>query len=274
MAKVPLPFAFGTENPFEFAHSIGSAQTGEREGTPRDAQRNAERGFIGTVAGDVADHDVHRPVRGLDEIVEIAAEQRVLPTRDIPRDDLDAGVVQQQWGRREAALEAGVLPCPELAGVQLDGGELRSFPLDRVQHRAPQHLRFDPALDQVVLSARSDRRHAEVLVVQPREHHDRQVWVGGLDAFEGGDAVGVGQVEIQQHAVRPGQHQLAFGVCHRLCPDAVDVGGGVSDEFLDQDRVAPVVLHQQDGQPLLSLGANRSGVRHRRQLGIDGRAHG
>ena len=108
-----LACAFGFQDPLELPHPVGATQAGERERTPGDAQRDAERGLVGTVAGDVADHDVHRPVRRLHEVVEVTAEQRVLPAGHVPRDDFDAGVVEQQRRRRQAALEAGVLHARE-----------------------------------------------------------------------------------------------------------------------------------------------------------------
>ena len=42
-----------------------------------------------------------------------------------------------------------------------------------------------------------------MLVVQPGEHDDRDGGVALGDAVERGDAVGVGQIQVQQHAVRP-----------------------------------------------------------------------
>ena len=178
-----LAGAFGAQDPLELAHPVGAAQAGEGQRAPGDAQRDTERGLVGTVAGDVADHDVHGPVRRLDEVVEVAAEQRVLPARPVPRDDLDARVVEQQRRGQQPALEPGVLLRAKLAGVQLDGGELGALALDRVEHRAPQHLGFDPALDQVVLRAGGDRRDAEVLVGQPGQHHDRHAGVALADAL-------------------------------------------------------------------------------------------
>ena len=99
VAKMPLPARSVAQDPLELAHPVGATQTGERQRAPGDAQRHAERRLVGAVARDVADHHVHRPVRGLHEVVEIAAEQRILPAGHVPRDDFDAGVVQQQRGR-------------------------------------------------------------------------------------------------------------------------------------------------------------------------------
>ena len=84
-----------------------------------------------------------------------------------------------------------------------------------------------------------------------------------LDAFERGDPVGVGQVEIQQHAVGAGERQFAFGIGDRLCPCAGDVGGRVGDELFDQQRVAAVVLYEQHRQPTAARRADRRRVRRR-----------
>ena len=118
----------------------------------------------------------------------------------------------------QPAFEPGVLHGAQLAGVQLDRGELGALALDRVQHRALQHLGFDAPLDQVVLRSGGHRRHPEVLVGQSGQHDDRHVGVALRDAVERLDPVGVGKVEVQQHAVRPGGGQLALGVRHRLRP--------------------------------------------------------
>ena len=132
---------------------------------------------------------------------------------------------------------------------------LGALPLDRVEQRAPQHFGFDPTLDQVVLRAGGHRRHPEVLVVQPREHHDRDAGGALPDALQCVDPVGVGEVQIQQHTVRLGQHQLTLGVGHRLRPRTADVGGSVGNELFDQHRVCPVVFYKKDRQPALGLSA-------------------
>jgi hypothetical protein len=62
-----------------------------------------------------------------------------------------------------------------------------------------------------------------------------------------GQAVRVGKVEIQQHAVELGAG-AADGVGERLCAHDVDVGARDGEQLLDQDRVAVVVLDEQDVQ--------------------------
>ena len=152
--------------------------------------------------------------------------------------------------------------------------QLGSLSLDRVEHRAPQHFGFDSTLDQVVLRSGGNRRHPEVLVVEPGEDDDRSVGVGLLDAFQSGDPVGVWQVEVQQHAVRVSEPQFAFCIRNRLCPCAVDLGRGVGDQFFHQQRVGAVIFYKQHRQPTAGYCADRCGVRCRHNLSLRWRAHG
>lgn len=227
------------------------------------------------VPGDIADQHVHHPIRCLDHVVEVTAQQRVLAAGPVPGDDVHARVVQQQRGGQQPAFQQRVLPRPQLGGVQVGGDQLGAFALDRIQQCAAQHLRLHPALDQVVLGAGGHRGGPEVLVVQPGQHHDRDGGVELGDAVQRVDPAGVGQVQIQQHAIGPGGFQLAFGVRHRLRPHHPDVGDRVGDEFLHQHRVAAVVLDQQHRQRLQRLplrGRRDRGLRWYQFPAICGRA--
>ena len=55
-----------------------------------------QRRLVRTVASHVADHDVDRAIRGLHEIVEVAAEEGMLTAGPVLRDDVDTRRVQQQ----------------------------------------------------------------------------------------------------------------------------------------------------------------------------------
>ncbi len=171
-----------------------SARKAIRSAAPRAASSRP-------VPGDVADQDVHDPVGRLHDVVEVSAQQRVLAARPVAGDDVDARVVEQQRRGQQAAFQQRVLAGPQLARVQVGGDELGALALDRVQQRAPQHFGFDAPLDQVVLRARRDRGSPEVLVVQPGQHDDRDGGVAFGDAVERVDPVGVGQVQVQQHAI-------------------------------------------------------------------------
>ena len=68
------------------------------------------------------------------------------------------------------------------------------------------------------------------------------------DAVEGGNPVGVGQIQIEQHAVGSACGQFPLGVGNRRRPGELDVDAGVGDQFFDQQRVGSVVLHQEHRQ--------------------------
>ena len=96
--------------------------------------------------------------------------------------------------------------------MQVHRRELGPLALDGVDDGPPQHLGVDTTLDQVVLGTRCDRRDSEVLVVQPGEHDDRDGGTEFAQAVQGVDPVRVGQVQVEQYAVRPGICQIAFGI--------------------------------------------------------------
>ena len=73
--------------------------------------------------------------------------------------------------------------------------------LDGVADRAGEALAVDLALDQVVLRAGGDGLDAAALVVEPGEDEHGEVDAIGLELVQRGQAVRVGQVEVQQHAV-------------------------------------------------------------------------
>ncbi len=128
--------------------------------------------------------------------------------------------------------------------MQVGGNQLGAFALDRVQQRAPQHFRFDTALDEVVLGTGRNRGSPEVLVVQPGQH---DYWNGGIafgDAVQSVHSAGVGQVQVQQHAIGPGGGQLALRVCHRLRPHHPDISDSIGDQVFHEHRIGTVVLDQ------------------------------
>lgn len=61
----------------------------------------------------------------------------------------------------------------------------------------------------------------------------------------------VGQVEVQQDAIHLPHTQFGAGLGERLVPDEGVGQGCVGEQFLDEERVAAVVLHQQDAVVLL-----------------------
>ena len=125
----------------------------EHERAPGDPQADAERGGVGPVAGDVADHGVDGAVGHLHRVVEVAAQQRAPAARAVVRGQLQRGIADQR-GRQQAALEAGVLLGVQACDLELLARLVRAPALDRVADRARQSLPVDLALDQVVLRAR------------------------------------------------------------------------------------------------------------------------
>ena len=117
--------------------------------------------------------------------------------------------------------------------------------LDRVADRARQPLPVDLALDQVVLRAGGDGLDAAPLVVEPGEHEHRQVGAVGLEPVQRREPVRVGQVEVQQHAVDLVE-LLAPRLRERLRAHDLDERAADGEQLLDEQRVAVVVLDEQD----------------------------
>ena len=251
--KDTLAGSFGPQDPLQLPHPVRTAQPGESQRAPCDSQRDAQRRLVRTVSGHIADHDVHRAVGGLHEIVEVAAEQCILPARPVLGDDAHAGLVQQQRRRQQTALQPCVLPCPHLAGMQVDCRELGALAFDRVQHRAAQHLRVDAPFDQIVLGAGGDGRDPEVLVVETGQHHHGNTRVLSADPGQSVDPVGVVQMQVQQDAVGSGGRDLTLGVGHGRRPGHVHVDAGIGDQLLDDDRVSAVVFDQQQRQRVAAV---------------------
>ncbi len=132
--------------------------------------------------------------------------------------------------------------------MQIRSDELGAFALNRVKECATQHLRFHAPLDQVVLRAGGDRGNPEVLIVQSGQHDDRDGRIMFGDAIQRVDSAGVGQVQVQEHAVGTGGCQCALRVGHRLRPHHIDIGDRLTDQLFDQHRIAAVVLDEQQRQ--------------------------
>ena len=112
---------------------------------------------------------MHPAVGRLDHVVEVPAEQVLLPAGMAARRHAQPSVGQQRR-RQQAALQPGVLLGQDLRDTQLTLGFLRATPLDRVPDHAVQHGPGDLALDQVVLRSGPHRLLAEVLAGLPGQH--------------------------------------------------------------------------------------------------------
>jgi hypothetical protein len=160
--------------------------------------------------------------------------------------DLDDRAVEGQApkGHRrlgEERVEAR-LGFPKRLGHGLSGDRVAQCP---VQLRRP-----DLALQQVVLGALLKGLAAHVIVVVAGEHHDGKAGDGMQQRVEGGEAAGVGQVEVEEGDVRPGVAHRLHRLLQRLGAQdgealALVVG---RERILDQGEVAGVVLHHQDGR--------------------------
>ncbi len=244
--EVPFVRALGDHDPLELLQLGDTRDAGDHQGAPGDAQAHPECGLVGTVPADVADEHVHSAVLGLDDVVEVAAEQRLLASGPVAGHDVHfAGAVQHRR-RQQSAFEAGVLPGLQPAGLQRDGGVLGLLALDGVAHGAAEQVRLHASLDEIVLRAGGDRRQARLLLGEAGQYHDRDAGGVLLDPREGVHALRVGQMQIQQDAV--GQAGVQFGARrgHRLNPFQAHALGAVRHQFLDDERVARVVLDQQD----------------------------
>ena len=134
----------------------------------------------------------------------------------------------------------------------MHAGELELLPrlvgapaLDRVAHRPREALPVDLALDQVVLRAGGHGLRAAHLVVEAREDEHRQLHALGLELVQRGQAMRVGQVEVEQDAVDL-LEVLAPRLGERVGADELDVRTADREELLDEQRVAVVVLDEQD----------------------------
>ena len=180
----------------------------------------------------------------LHRVVEVAAQQRAPAARAVVGGQLQAGIADQR-GRQQAALEAGVLLGVQARDLELLARLVRAPALDRVAHGARQSLPVDLALDQVVLRARGDRVDAAPLVVEAGQDEHGQVHAIGLERVQRRQAVGVRQVEVQQHAVDVVE-VLAPRLGERHRPHDLDVRAADREQLLDEQRVAVVVLDEQD----------------------------
>ena len=141
---------------------------------PRHAQADAERRLVGAVAADVADHQVHGAVARLDEVVEVAAQQRALATRPVAGADEQRAVVEDRH-RQQPALQARGLLGQDLGRPQPLADAVGLAALDGVEDRPPQAVAVDAALDEVVLGAGRDRLDAALVVAVAGEHEVRDV---------------------------------------------------------------------------------------------------
>ena len=147
---------------------------------------------------------------------------------------------------QQPALQARVLLLVHAGELELLARLVGAPALDRVAHRARQALPVDLPLDQVVLRARGDGLDAAALVVEARQHEHRHLRPVALEPVQRGQPVRVGQVEVEQDAVdlrRACSRRASASVCARI---SSTVRAADREQLLDEQRVAVVVLDEQD----------------------------
>jgi hypothetical protein len=219
------------------------------------------------VAADVADDDVDRAVAGVDEVVEVAPEERALAARPVARADLQRAVVEDGDGQ-QPAFEARRLLGQDLRRAQPLADAVGLPALDGVDDRPAQAVAVDAALDQVVLGARGDGLDPALVVAIAGEDEVRDVRRGLAQALERRQAAGVGQAEVEQDAVEGLGVQEHEPLGERLRAAHLDGRRLLAQELGDEERVAVVVLDEQHAQEVTRgrTCVRRSGRRRRRHV--------
>ncbi len=106
---------------------------------PRQTQVNRERGRRCSVSGDVPQDHVDRRVLGLHDVVEVAAQERVGPARDVTRGGVEVISAERRRGKK-SPFKGCALSGTE--NVSLYGG----------YGRLPRYL---PQSEQVLVSRRA-----------------------------------------------------------------------------------------------------------------------
>jgi hypothetical protein len=106
-----------------------------------------------------------------------------------------------------------------------------------------------------------------VLVVQAGEDAHRG-GAGPQDRAQAVEAVGAGEVEVEQHAVAAREQAAVDHVGHGLGHAHLQRGVDLCEQFLARGNVARVVLHQQRVP-----GRGRNGQRHTELFSSRTRAH-
>lgn len=244
---------------------LALGDTGEYGRAPRDPETDPQGRLRGPVPRHVTDHRVHGAVRGLHHVVEVAAQQPVGAPGLVARGHPEA-VVEQQRDRQQGPLQTCVLLSDQPTGPHGRRRPLGMLALEGVTDRTAQHLGVDPALDEIVLGALRHRGQPRLGLVEARQDDDSRVG-GRLDELtDRVEAVGIGEVQIQQDADRgAAAEQEPPGLRHRLAPRERGVELAVGEHLLDQQRVPRVVLDEE--QCRVDVPDGRVGDRHTLLLG-------
>jgi hypothetical protein len=237
---------------FVFEHALHAldhelaVDAGDGQRSPGGAQADADGGFVGPLPADVSHHGAQMAVGGLCDVEEVAAEQRAVASGAVARGDPD-GAVADQRPRRESAFQARDLARLDVCEAQLVLGVCGLTADDRIADGAGELRAVDLALDEVVLGAGVYSRHPRCLVVEPGEHDQGDVWRLRAQPYDRVDALGVGQLQVEQHTVDAGVEH-AQGVAEPATAQDARFGKRFAEQVIDDQRIAVVILHQQHAQ--------------------------
>lgn len=143
--------------------------------------------------------------------------------------------------------------------------------LDRVPDGAHEDVGLQAALDQVVLGPRRDGGEAGLLLGEAGEDDHGGLGGVGQHLVEGVESVGVGQVQVQQDALRRLALQPGQGLREGARATESDVDPAVRDQLLDEEGVTLVVLDEQDARG--KSAPQRAGAVLLDRRGLPSRAH-
>ncbi len=216
----------------EGGEQIVPAQPGQGQRPPGDPQLDAERGLVRAVAADVADHRVHRAVRGADDVVEVAAEQGAAAAGAVAGGEAQPGAVQQRGGE-QPAFQPGVLLGAQPGFGELVLGDVGAFALHRVPDGAAQDPRVQLAPEEVVLRPDAYGLGGQLRVVLRGQRENRVVRGETEYVGEGGQLVGPRGELLLLGAGRRLGPRAGPGVCHRTVARAGGRQGEVQEDAVD-----------------------------------------
>jgi len=120
--------------------------------------------------------------------------------------------------------------------------------LDGVAHDPGQPPSLDLPLEEVILSARSDRLERDGFVIQPGDHDDRLVDRAPppAHALEGFESLAVGQPEVQEDDVHGRAVQLGEGGFQTVHLLQIELVRRLAQHLHDEPGVPGVVLDQEN----------------------------
>lgn len=253
-----LVIALGDQDAFHQVQQTLAPVPPEYQGAPGDPQADPERSRVGAVAADVAHEGVEQAVVCLHHVEEVPAEQGHRRAGQVAGGHFHGGCVEE-WLGQQAALQTGVLLCPQPGGLGFGARAFGLAPVGGVANGAAQQVRFDLPLDEVVLCSRSHGVGTRLGLGQSGQDDDRGVWGQGADGGDRVDARYVGQVQVEKNAVGHGAGQFGTGL--RQCGPGgqLEPQSRVVQELFDEQCVTLIVFDEEDAVGRLG-GIRRCGV--------------